>query len=42
VLHVRAVDPHWAREVKRSSRLILSRMTILLGDGVVTKLSCPR
>ena len=39
VLHVRALDVHWAREVRRSSRLILTRMAALLGDGVVKKLS---
>ena len=39
VLHVRASDAHWTREVKRSSRLIVSRLTALLGEGVVTKLS---
>jgi predicted nucleic acid-binding Zn ribbon protein len=37
VLHVTA-DPQWAREVKRSSKLILSRLAGLLGDGVVKKL----
>ena len=38
VLHVRAVDAHWAREVKRSSRLILGRLEGLLGAGVVKRL----
>jgi Dna[CI] antecedent, DciA len=38
VLHVNAVDPHWAREVKRSSRLIMTRLEGLLGAGVVKKL----
>jgi predicted nucleic acid-binding Zn ribbon protein len=38
VLQVRALDAHWAREVKRSSRLILKRLEALLGPGVVRKL----
>jgi predicted nucleic acid-binding Zn ribbon protein len=38
VLHVKAADAPWAREVKRSSRLILKRLETLLGPGVVTKL----
>jgi len=38
VLHVKAVDAHWAREVKRSSRLIITRLEGLLGSGVVKKL----
>jgi predicted nucleic acid-binding Zn ribbon protein len=38
VLHVTAVDAHWTREVKRSSRLILFRLAGLLGDGVVKKI----
>ncbi len=37
VLHVTA-EPHWAREVKRSSKLILTRLAVLLGDDVVKKL----
>lgn len=40
VLYVRSADAHWAREVKRSSRLIASRLTALLGDGVVKKIAC--
>ena len=39
VLHVRAADAHWAREVKRSTRLIASRLAALLGDRVVRKFS---
>ena len=39
VLHVKAADAHWTREVKRSSRLILKRLEGLLGAGVVKKLS---
>ena len=39
VLYVRAADAQWAREVKRSSRLILSRLATLLGDGVVRKIN---
>ncbi len=38
VLYVKAADAHWAREVKRSSRLILKRLETLLGAGVVKKL----
>ena len=38
VLHVRAADAHWAREVKRSARLILKRLEGLLGAGVVKRL----
>ena len=37
-LRVRALDAHWAREVKRSSRLILKRLEALLGADVVKKL----
>ena len=35
VLHVTAVDAHWAREVKRSARLILARMETMLGADVI-------
>lgn len=38
VLHVMATDAQWAREVKRSSRLILSRLAPLLGPGVAKKI----
>ena len=38
VLHVTAADAHWAREVKRSSKLILVRLADLLGDNVVKRL----
>jgi predicted nucleic acid-binding Zn ribbon protein len=38
VLHVTAADANWAREVRRSSRLILTRLEGLLGAGVVRKL----
>jgi predicted nucleic acid-binding Zn ribbon protein len=38
VLHVTALDAHWAREVRRSSRLILARVATLLGPGVVREL----
>lgn len=38
VLHVRAADAHWAREVKRSSRLIKSRLETMLGAGVVRRI----
>jgi predicted nucleic acid-binding Zn ribbon protein len=39
VLHVRAADAQWAREVRRSSRLILTRLAVLLGPDVVRKLT---
>jgi hypothetical protein len=39
VLHVTASDAQWGREVARSSRLILSRMTTLLGTGIIKKLA---
>ena len=35
-LLVDAVDAQWAREVRRSTRVILPRLRALLGDGVVT------
>ena len=38
VLHVRAADAQWAREVKRSARLILTRVSTLLGPEVVKKI----
>jgi predicted nucleic acid-binding Zn ribbon protein len=38
VLHVTAADARWSREVKRESRLILARLTALLGEGVVRRL----
>lgn len=38
VLQVGALDAHWAREVRRSSRLILSRLETMLGAGVVTRI----
>jgi hypothetical protein len=37
-LFVKAVDPQWAREVRRSSRVILPRLQYLLGTGVVSQL----
>ena len=37
VLHVTAIDPHWAREVKRSSKLILARLETMLGQGTVKR-----
>jgi len=37
-LLVDAVSAQWAREVKRSSGTILSRLNSLLGSGVVTKI----
>jgi predicted nucleic acid-binding Zn ribbon protein len=38
VLHVRADDAQWGREVRRSSRLILTRIGALLGPEVARKL----
>ena len=38
VLHVMAADESWAREVRRSSKLILSRLTPLLGPGVAKRI----
>ena len=38
VLFVDARTPAWAREVTRSSTVILSRMRTLLGDGVVKQI----
>lgn len=38
VLHV-TVDPAWATEIRKSSRLILQRLAGLLGPGVVSSLS---
>ena len=38
VLHVMAADAQWAREVTRSSRLILARLATLLGPNVAKKI----
>ena len=35
VLHVRAKDAAWRREVERSAGLIRARLDTLLGDGTV-------
>jgi predicted nucleic acid-binding Zn ribbon protein len=35
VLRVTAADAHWAREVERSSRLIMTRLQALLGQNVL-------
>ena len=37
-LHVAALDQHWAQEVKRSARVIATRLSVLLGPGVVKQL----
>ena len=37
-LRVRADDRHWAREIGRSSALIMSRVNRLLGNGIVARL----
>lgn len=39
VLHVIAADAQWGREVKRSSRLILTRLAPLLGPETVKKIT---
>ncbi|HXG88983.1 MAG TPA: DciA family protein [Vicinamibacterales bacterium] len=39
VLHVDAADAHWAREVRRSARLILARLEPLLGHGTVKRIT---
>jgi hypothetical protein len=39
VLHVTAADAHWGKEVKRSSRLILTRLETLLGKDVVRRIA---
>lgn len=38
VLYVTVDDAPWAREVKRSSRLILRRLSELLGDDAVKRI----
>ena len=35
VLHVRAANPVWQREIERSAALIRTRLASLLGDDVV-------
>ena len=35
VLHVRATDAAWQREVERSAALIRTRLAALLGDDIV-------
>jgi predicted nucleic acid-binding Zn ribbon protein len=42
VLHVRATDAHWTRELKRSSRLILTRLAALLGDEAIKTIRLDR
>jgi len=39
VLIVETSNPQWAREVKRSSSVILSRLQMLLGDDAVKSIS---
>jgi predicted nucleic acid-binding Zn ribbon protein len=36
-LHVTAPDAHWQKEVRRSLRLILPRLTDMLGSGTVSR-----
>ena len=38
-LIVDAASKQWAREVRRSSSIILNRLQTLLGDGTVTSIS---
>jgi predicted nucleic acid-binding Zn ribbon protein len=38
VLDVRVSDQHWRRELRRSTPLILARLSTLLGDGTVTSI----
>ena len=38
VLVVAVADERWQRELKRSTKIILSRLRALLGDAVVTRL----
>ena len=38
VVDVQAVDQRWQKELKRSSSMILTRLTGLLGPGSVTRI----
>jgi len=38
VLQVTTTDPHWRREVERSTHLILARLDAMLGAGIVKEL----
>ena len=38
VLHVNAADENWAREVKRSSKLIIARLETMLGPGMIKRI----
>jgi len=38
VLLVQTASPDWAREIHRSSGVILTRLKSLLGDGTVTRI----
>lgn len=38
ILHVRAKDTAWRREIERSAGLIRARLDTLLGEGVVREL----
>ena len=38
VLEVRVADQHWRREIRRSTPLILDRLTAMLAPGTVTTL----
>ena len=39
LLLVDAATTHWAREIRRSSPIILRRLQTLLGDNVITELT---
>ena len=39
LLLVDAATPHWVREIRRASPIILRRLHRLLGDNVVTELT---
>jgi hypothetical protein len=38
VLLVDAATPHWVREIRRATPVLLRRLRTLLGEGVVTDL----
>ena len=39
VLHVRAADPRWLKEIGRARDTILPKLQSLLGSGAVTKIT---
>ena len=38
VLHVKAADAHWAREVKRARKILFTRLDSMLGPGTVKRI----